>query len=356
MTEQHPNLTTDPKLFRRSQRESLLMEATALAQGFDTMRIGARGFTAGSAPHCGDMAFQDTISLETSRSAVRTADDRLMTKIALTQAKLPVPQSRSFGYKNIDEAVKYAQRFRRGVIVKPRMVESGRVSRKALTGPEQVREAIESWREITGTHATYLVERRIFHREYSFVIVNGEVISVGRCRKQRWDHEMTHVHPDVLALAVQAFKAFPAMPHGEVRMFCPDPTAGADGCIVISVSPEIQLISIHKSEDWSIGAADRLIGQAAQRFKTKPSKSGALITAEFTMNELSDPQDMTEAVRLFMIEAGMEGSVTSGERHVSGTIAGTPGQLVTLSGLAKTGKLTAEAPQTIMFKQMESSL
>ena len=74
MTEHHPSWPIEPKQFSRPRRESLLLEATALSKGLDTMRIGTRGFTAGQAPGCTDIAFQDTLSQETSRSAVRVDD------------------------------------------------------------------------------------------------------------------------------------------------------------------------------------------------------------------------------------------------------------------------------------------
>lgn len=355
MTQPHPTWPIEPMQFSRPRRESLLLEATAMSKGLDTMRIGDRGFTAGQAPRCADIAFQDTISQETSRSAVRTAGDRLMAKTALTEAKLPVPQSRCFGYKNINEAVEYAQSFRRGAIIKPRMADAGRVSRKALTEPADIREAIESWRQTTGTHATYLVERRMFSREYAFIIVDGEVISAGRCRNRRWDQEVTSVHPEVLALAVQAFNAFPAMPHAEVRMFCQDPSAGPERCVVASVSPDIGLISVHKSQELSARVAEQLIEHAARHVRLPSAAGGARITAGFTMSELSDPQMMGGGVTHWMGQAGVIGSVSCGERRLTGVMTGTPGELVTLSGLAKAGRLLDESPQSITFNQQEVS-
>lgn len=351
MTEQHPHWPIEPKQFSRPRRESLLLEATALVKGLDTMRISPWGFTAGQAPQCADLAFHGTISQETSRSAVRAAGDRLMAKTVLTEAKLRVPQSRRFGYKNIDDAVQYAQRFRRGAIIKPRMVESGRISRRALTEPAKIRSAIESWQETTGGHSTYLVERRMFSREYCFVIVGGEVISAGRRRNQRWEKEVTGVRPEVLALAVEAFNAFPAMPHGEVRMFCQDPFAGSGGGTIAAVKPEIALLEPDKSQEWSVGVAERIITHAARNFTTCPRASGGEITAEFTMNELSDPEAMVTEITQWMGEVGVNGTADAGVRLVSGLITGTPGELVTLSGLAKAGKLSGESPQTIMFGQ-----
>ena len=353
MTQQHPTWLIESKRFSRPRRESLLLEAAALSNGLDTMRIGARGFTAGQAPRCDDIAFQDTISQETSRSAVRTAEDRLMAKTALTEAKLRVPQSRRFGYKNIDEAVEYARRFRRGAIIKPRMVDTGRISRIALTEPADIREEIESWQETTGSHATFLVERRMFSREYSFIIVDGEVVSVGRCRNRRWEREITSVHPEVLDLALQAFSAFPAMPHAEVRMFCHDPFAGPEGCVIASVSPEIGLISVHKPRKWSTRVAEQLIDHAARHLAARSSVSGREITAVFTMNELSDPEAMARGIKHWMSQYQVVGSASSGDRIVTGQITGTPGELVTLSGLAKAGKLSQESPQTITLDQQE---
>ena len=354
MTEQHPHWpTVEPKQLSRLRRESLLLEAAALGKGLNTMRISPWGFTAGLAPRCAGLAFHGTINQETSRSAVRTDDDRLMAKTALTEAQLRVPQSRRFGYKDVNEALQYALRFRRGAIIKPRMSGSGRISSKALTAPEQIRQAIESWGEVTGTHATYLVERRMFSREYSFVIVAGEVISTGRRRNRRWESEVTSVHPEVLDLAVQAFSAFPAMPHAEVRMFCHDPFAGPEGCVVASVSPEIGLISVHKPREWSTRVAEQLIDHSARHLAARSSAPGREITAVFTMNELSDPEAMTRGIKHWMGQYQVVGSASSGDRIVTGQITGTPGVLVTLSGLAKAGKLSQESPQTITLDQQE---
>lgn len=351
MTQQHPTWPVEPMQFSRLRRESLLLEATALSNGLDTMRIGTRGFTAGHAPRCADIAFQDTISQETSRSAVRTAEDRLTAKTALTEANLRVPQSRRFGYKNIDEAVEYAQSFRRGAIIKPRMADAGRVSRKALTEPADIREAIESWRQITGAHATYLVERRMFSREYSFIIVDGEVASAGLCRNRRWEKEVTSVHPEVLDLAVQAFNAFPAMPHAEVRMFCQDAFAGPERCVVASVSPEIGLISVRKPQEWSTRVAEHLIECAARYLRIQPTTGGVHVNATFVMNELSDPRVMAQGITRWLDRAGVVGAASAGGRIVTGVITGTPGELVTLSGLAKAGRLSSESPQSITFAQ-----
>lgn len=351
MNEQHVTWPIEAQRLSQLRRESLLLEATALSQGMDTMRIAARGFTAGRAPSCVDFAFQGTISQETSRAAVRAADDRLTAKAVLTAAGLRVPQSRRFGYKNIDEAVEYAQKFRRGAIIKPRMVDAGGFLDAPLTSPGDIHGAIQSWRQTTGARATYLVERRMFSREYAFIIVNGEVVSVGYRRSRRWVREVGAVHADVLALAIQAFNAFPALPHAEVRLFCPDPFGGAERCTVASVKPEIRLMSANKSKAWSVRIAEQLVKHAVWNVSSEQVAHSTHITAAFTMNELSEPQSMSDGISRWMDQVGVVGSAFPGDRLVTGTITGTPGQLAALSGIAKAAKLSSESPQSITFDQ-----
>ena len=193
----------------------------------------------------------------------------------------------------------------------------------------------------------------MFSREYSFIIVDGEVISAGRCRNRRWEREITSVHPEVRDLAVQAFSAFPAMPHAEVRMFCHDPFAGPEGCVVASVSPEIGLISVHKPQEWSTRVAEQIIDHAAWPLAARSSAPGQEITAVFTMNELSAPEAMIRGITHWMDQYQVVGSASAGDRLVTGKITGTPGVLVALSGLAKAGKLSQESPQTITLDQQE---
>lgn len=139
-------------------------------------------------------------------------------------------------------------------------------------------------------------------------------------------------------------------------MFCQDPSAGPRRCTIASVSPEIGLIGVHKPQDWSIRVAEHMITHATRRLSLTPTAAKTQITAGFTMNELSDPEAMADGIRRWMAQTAVEGSTVPGDRLVAGTVTGTPGQLVTLSGLAKGSRLSTESPQTITFDQQEVAL
>lgn len=362
MTTYETRYLSQPGPFGRHQRVSLLLEATAIAHGLDTMRVGGRGFTAGTAPGFSSIGFQDTISLETSRAAVRTGDDRIMRKVALSEAEVPVPPSRRFGHKHVDEALEFAQRFRRGVLIKPRLVDSGPVDPKALQDPEEIRTAVRTWRKKTGSHATYLVERRMFGTEYAFYVVGDQVVSAARLRNRGWDEEIYRAAPQsfgeldsaVLSLVLRAFHALPAMPHGEIHLVCPGNTLDAERCVVVSASPQLGLQRLKQPQAWSAYIAERMIGHAVRNIEPLGIQAREQVAAEFTMNEVSEPRALAEGVQGWFAESGVEGSVGSGDREVTGTITAAPGQIATFSGLCDSGRLSQVRPQTVALRQIEN--
>lgn len=363
MIAQETPLIPEPKRFPRRQRVSLLLEATALAQGMETLRVGSRGFTAGSSPSYSEIGFQDTLNLETSRAAVRTSADRLMRKIALSEAGVAVAPSRQFGHKHVDEALDFAQRFRRGVLFKPRFVGSAAVDLHPLKEPDKVREAISSSRKATGSHATYLIERRIFGRAYTFYIVGDQVVSAARFGPKGWQEEIYRagsegfgeVEPEVLSLALRAFRSFPAMPHGEIRMMCPGDSLVPDRCVVVSVSPEIGLLHLRQPRRWSAHLAEQIVTHSVRnRPDRRREDRNNLVTAEFTMNEVPDPSNLAKGVRRWFSEADIDGSVRSGDREVYGTVTASPGQVVTFSALCHSGKLSASRPQSVALTHVRN--
>jgi hypothetical protein len=352
---QEARLTPEPKRFLRRQRVSLLLEATALGRGMHTLRVGSRGFTAGSSPSFSEIAFQDTLNLETSRAAVRTTSDRIMRKIALSEADVPVPASRSFGSKNVDEALDFAQRFKGGVLVKPRVVEPGPADLHTLKERERVREAIITSRGATGRPSKYLVERRIFGNNYTFYVIGGQVVSAVRYGKDGWQKEIYRagsgrfgqVDSDVLFLAQRAFRALPAMPHGEIRMVCRGNTLDPDRCVVVSTSPHIGLLHLRQPSGWSVDLAERIIAHSVRKLPERSRDRSGLVTVDFIMNEVPEPSDLVRGIQSWFSLAGVHGSVSAGDREVHGTVTATPGQVVTLSGLSQSGKLSASRPQTV---------
>lgn len=344
--------------FSRTQRVSLLLEATALSRGLNTLRIATRGFTAGHPPGVAEFGFQHTLSTETSRAAVRACDDRLMRQTALTEAEVSVPPSRCFGYMDADTAIEYSQRFRRGVLIKPRSVEVGPIRRTALTTSDEIQAAIDAWQQVTGDHATYLVERRMTGREYTAYVVGNHVVSVARVRGNSWVEEIYRagpggfgqIHPAVLSLALRAFHALPAMPHGEVRIMSPGQEPDPDRCVVVSIRPEIGLLRRNQPTDFSVTLAEHLISHASRNLPGLVPNPPATIAAAFSMNEVSEPHKPADQIQQWIGTHRLTGEVQPGDREIIGTLTATPGQAVTLSGLAKNGVFTTTPPQTITWQ------
>jgi hypothetical protein len=355
MSNYEARLPFQPERLRFHQRTSLLLEATALAQGLDTLRVGIRGFTAGAAPSYSDIGFQDTLSHETSRAAVRTGGDRLMRKIALSEAKVAVPPSRRFDHEHAEEAVEYARQFRRGVLIKPISLDAGPISLQALKEPDELRENIGFWVGSADNPAPYLVERRMFGREYAFYVVGGEVISVVRLRDRRWEEEIYRagvagfgeIQPQMTSWVLQAFRALPAMPHGVVHLVCSGTSFDSDGCVVVSASPSISLLRRRQPLEWSANVAEQLISHAVRNVPAYGTNRDGPISLEFTMNDVSDPRVLTQGIQDWLVAAGIDGYANPGDRDVTGALTAFPGQAVTLSGLSQAGKVSTARPQTV---------
>lgn len=356
MTHEVTRVLPEPRSFRRLQAVSLLLEETVLAYGLDTLRVGTRGFMAGTKPAYADVGFQDTRSLETSRASVRVANDRLMRKSVLEVAGVRVPPSRRFGHGQVDEdeAVQYAGKFRRGVFVKPRLVETGRFRRVALTDSDAIRDSFRNWRERSGNRATFMVERRMFGSEYAFYVVGEHVVSIARVRRgNRFEEIYRHgldgfgtANPDVLSLAIKAFRALPRMPHGEVRVICPGEYLDPERCTVVSVTPEIGLLRSSQPAAWSEHLAERMVAHAMRDYGPKMSDRSALLTAEFTMNEVADPDTLVKGISEWFTKFEVEGTVEAGDREVSGRLTATVRLVTTFSGLSQAGKLSKSRPQS----------
>lgn len=339
---------------------SALLEATALARGLDTVRLNGDSFVAGRDPLFTEFGFWGALSSETSRAAVRVARDRVKRKTALSKAGVPVPQSRRFGYKHVDQAVAYAQRFSRGVIVKPRALSAGVVSRQALIEPEQVRQVIASWQEAPGSGVDYLVEGRIHGPEYVFYIISGQVASVVRRRNRAWAEEIYRqgsaenrkIHSEVLQFAVRALQSLPKTAHGEVRIAGRNPLAGPQGSRVVSVRPTIELVTGNSTQEWSLHMADQMVGhEVIGSPSTSSDSAGQRLTVELTATEIPDPNSVASAVNNWLPSTGIAGDVAAMERELTGTLIGTPGELSSLASLLRTGKLVQVFPQTVKLRQ-----
>lgn len=343
-----------------SRLSSTLLEATALARGLDTVRLNGDSFVAGRDPFFTDFGFWGALSSQTSRAAVRVTRDRVKRKTALSQAGIRVPQSRRFGYRHVDQAIAYAQKFSRGVIIKPRSLSAGTVPRQALTEPDQVRQAISSWKETPGSGVDYLVEARILGPEYVFYIVAGQVESVVRRRNRAWFQEIyrrdsfgsSEVSPKVLDLAVSALRAVPKTPYGEVRIAGRNVLSDPERGRVVSLRPTIDLINGNSTQDWSLHMADRLVAHGMIGSASTPTlPAGGRMRAQLTATEVSDASSVAAAVTNWLSSTGTAGDVRAVDRELVGILTGAPGELASLANLMRTGKLVRIFPQTIKLRK-----
>ncbi|HIX00676.1 MAG TPA: hypothetical protein H9871_11105, partial [Candidatus Nesterenkonia stercoripullorum] len=78
---------------RRPGQTSRLLEACALGMGLSTTRISGTGFTVGTQKHQAVVAFQGTLSSETSRAADHATSDRMARRALLQDRDVPVPRA-----------------------------------------------------------------------------------------------------------------------------------------------------------------------------------------------------------------------------------------------------------------------
>lgn len=347
------------KKFRRGARSSLLLQAAALSMGTDTIRIGHQGFISRSPSRLAAVAFQGSVSSETSWAAVRVCADRLTRRVSLAQAKVPIPAARRFSRRDIEAAADYAARFARGVLVKPRSVETGPLMLTVLSTSEQVRAAIED-NVASGKRGTFLVERWLSGTEFSFYIVGDQIVSSVRRHERDWDEEVFRagadgfgdMDPEVTAMALRAKDALPAMPHATVSIYFPsDAPSGTEG-VVVSVSPQVQLLGAGIPAEWSVYMADCLVRFATRGFGDRATLPGPEpICVSFRASEVANSEAFTEDVIMWAGQNGCEIRAAPGDREVTGTIEGTVGALASMSGFAKAGVFGESTPQTVTLHQ-----
>lgn len=333
-------------------RASLLLEACALSLGFDTVRINRRGFLAGANGEFSAFGFQESISTETSRAAVRICEDRVARKEALRRDGVKIPRSRSFAADEVHEAEKYAAGLG-ATYVKPRSAEH-RVARKPLQSGEEAAASMQQWVDELGRHQTYLVERRVGGREYSFYVVGGEVVSVVLRRSGNWAKEVYrpgsagfgNVHPEILQLAVRAAAAMPTMPHCTVQIVVRNIEATPDRSVVVAVSPQILLMGTRPDPEWSVFLADSMVRYAA-RGRAGNAGDSAAREMHFEFDDVADSDSVATAVQAWLQEAGITGEARTLGRAVTGFVIATPGQAVGMSGMAKAGRFGGGVPQTV---------
>lgn len=345
---------------RRRRLSSALLEAMALARGLDTVRVSGDSFVAGHAPLFSAFGFWGTLSSNTSRAAMRITSDRAKRKAALLESGVRVPQSRRFGYKNIDAATTYGLRFSRGVVIKPRAISAGRVPLQALTDRADIREAINGWNNSPRIGPDYLVEGRIHGPEYAFFIVGDQVESVVQRRNQVWSEEIyrrnspcsTEIHPEVYELAVTALRAMPSAPYGEVRIAGHNSLTHPSRARVVSVRATIELIAAQSPPEWSLYLAEQLVSHLIREAPGMyDPEARTRVNAQITATEMSNPAVLATRVNSWLDKNGIEGELHGSVRELRGNIVGTPGELASLASLMRTGQFVRELPQTVKLQQ-----
>lgn len=335
-------------------RTSLLLEAFALAHGVSTVRIGAEGFMGGRAPDFSALGFHETISLETSRSFVRTCGDRVARRSALREAGIRVPTARSFGFAQAEQAGAFGEQFRHGALVKPRSVESGRARRRGLHTQEEIRESLTAWREQLGGHISFLVEQRVTGREHAFHVVGGRVVSVVRLRNGFWAEEVFRsgangfgeIAPEVLDHAVTAFQSLPAAPHGHVRIISRDIRTRPG--VVVSVKPQPVLVGRRPPAEWGRFMAAEMIGHALREVPWASDAPQERVLAELRMSEVDEPAALVTGARRRLAERGIAGEAEIiGDRGAGLWVQAAPGAVAALAGAAKRGRFGGGAPLTV---------
>ena len=356
----------EPSRVRRSVRTSLLLESCAVARGLHTMRVGPQAFLGGADATTSDLGFRGSISLETSRVAVRVCADRIVRKVTMTERDVTVPRSRTFARGQADQAAAYAEALGYPVLVRPRARFPKGPLREPAPDAQRLRDDLQDRADRGRPGSAMVVEQWVPGPVYSFAVVGDRVVSVVRKRRRQWvsevyrsgAHGFGDVHPEVLDLAVCALHALPSVPHGVVHIRCPDLTEppGTPPCVVVSVDAEIGLIARRPPSSWSLFVAEQMVAHAARHVAKSDMVPADLVHVRFVMSEVTDRAAMVRDVRRWISAREVEGDVDEGseDQAVVGRLTGAPGAVTMLSGLAATGRLGARAPQAVTLHAQQS--
>ncbi|HIW99206.1 MAG TPA: hypothetical protein H9871_03590, partial [Candidatus Nesterenkonia stercoripullorum] len=367
---------------RRPGQTSRLLEACALGMGLSTTRISGTGFTVGTQNHQAAVAFQGTLSSETSRAADHATSDRMARRALLQDRDVPVPRAvRCTG--NDSAAARAALATWGGrALVKPASRAAGRVARAGVRDVEGLEEALEGWSAKLGGAAPLLLEELIEGTEIACYVLGGRAISAalvsrGRYRREIWSPQQNasegpggkgaeskgtaeRLAPEAVRLAEQAAAALPHMPQCTVRLVCPQGPGSAEDAVVVSIMMGPVVLPPHSTPEWSTRMAAQFVDHASRSLGPRQLES-ADIDVGITLTELADPQATLQALTDRLPELAITGEVgVVGDRTLKGSLHGAPGALSTLSGEIIVGALGPTAmhdgvrdpllrPQTVRF-------
>ncbi|GAB3194141.1 hypothetical protein [Nesterenkonia suensis] len=368
MTDPEFLASPDIQSLRPGVRGSLLLEAESLARGMTTTRVGSRTFVAGTAqsPHL--VGFNGALSQETSRAADRVAENRLMRKRHLVDHQIPVPESRTFSFDEIDEAISFGSQLPNGALVKPLLRGAGRVTLKSSTTDDALREEITRWNTTVPRGTRFLVEQRATGQQHQFILIGGRVVSVARIRGRRWEGEIARpglsgelIHPSLISLAERTLTAQPRAAHGVVHIMSGDPTRSTRRAVVVSSSPRITLIGGRRPPEWSEFIARKMVDHAARdapqpgdlgRPEDPAQRRTAGLPARVTLTGLRAPRETVETMTRWF--AGQGAALTTdgiSDAEATGWVEAPPELLAGFSGLAVTRGFMDERPQTVTIQQ-----
>lgn len=351
---------------RRPGQTSRLLEACALGMGLSTTRISGTGFTVGTQNHQAAVAFQGTLSSETSRAADHATSDRMARRALLQDRGVPVPRAvRCTGH---DSAAARAALARWGgrALVKPASRAAGRVARAGVRDVESLTEAVEGWSAKLGGAAPLLLEELIEGTEIACYVLGGRAISAalvsrGRYRREIWSPQQSvseepggkrseskltepkgtaeRLATGVVRLAEEAAAALPHMPQCTVRLVCPQGPGSAEDAVVVSIMMGPVVLPPNSTPEWSTRMATQFVDHASRSLGPQQLTS-ADIDVGITLTELADSQATLQALTDRLPALAITGEVgVVGDRTLQGSLHGAPGALSTLSGEIIVGAL-----------------
>lgn len=163
------------EVFGKNTLDSYLLEVEARRLGLRTTRFRNVDFHAEGESGAA-LGFHCSTGPATTRYGIQVAEDKHVTKSLLEAAGVPVPRGASFRPDQRGPAVDYASHLGFPVVIKPLAGKGGAQVQTDLRSAEEVRQALEVVYD--AGHPAALVEEHVLGRDYRFLVVGEEVVSV----------------------------------------------------------------------------------------------------------------------------------------------------------------------------------